>query len=279
MVDPEGAGVAHVAGEQIGHDGIAVLAHAVGIVGRQAPDLPLGGDRIGRGADPYPVGQQGVVRPGLGPVGRCAHGQIAAEPDGETRGPARRLGQLLRAKPLDVHVETDAVGVGHHQAPDAVAVGASNVLRPVSPGRSGPRFGDGLEGCKVLERPALRRHEGVEPGIARKGGVAAMQGFGLGGPDARIVDHSGRFAAWTGVREVEIEGIQEPSIRGIIGARPIAPVVEQGVQRIDGEHGRPLPGRRLAERAEGCEVAHALIAGPCDGVELRGDAEAAAPAL
>ncbi len=133
VVDPEGAGVAHVAGEDVRHHGVAIFREPVRIIGRQAPDLSLRRDRIGRRADPDPLGQQIGVRPALGAVRRGADRQVAAEPDRQAAGASGCGGQLPLAQPLDVHVEPHASGVGGGEAADALPLRTLEIGRPVEP--------------------------------------------------------------------------------------------------------------------------------------------------
>ncbi len=83
VVDPQGARVAHVTGEEVGQGCVALRSQAMGIVGRQAPDLPLWRDRVGRRAQRDPVRDQLGIAPDLRSVGGGADGQIAADADGQ----------------------------------------------------------------------------------------------------------------------------------------------------------------------------------------------------
>ena len=61
----------------------------------------------------------------------------------------------------------------------------------------------------------------------------------------------------------------------MVGARAVAIDGEKRVQRIDPEDGSAGPRGRHAAASQRREVADALVVGPTQRVELRGEAEAA----
>jgi hypothetical protein len=87
--------------------GMAVGGRDMRVRYRQAPDLALWCERIGRRAD-RKAAQEGVgLRPDLGPIRRRTNGQVAVQP-GSCRGGSS---ELLVAKELQEGMKTDGLGV------------------------------------------------------------------------------------------------------------------------------------------------------------------------
>ena len=118
-----------------------------------------------------------------------------------------------------------------------------------------------------LERGALHRPDRriVDEFRGRRRGERGPEGGELG------VERQ----AWK-FEDVDKDRIEEPAVRGVIGARPFAIPGEQHVQRAHAEIGRPGASGRLARARQRRKIPDALIAGATHGVDLRRNAEALA---
>ncbi len=284
MVDPEGAGVTHIGCGELREGHGAGPPHRPGIGGRQVPVLPLGSQRIGRRADRDAHCQHPGVGPGLGSVGRRAHGQVAIEAERQARQPAPHGGlfQLGCGQPLQVLVEHDPVRPRPGERLDLRAVRIAKAGGPVAP-RAGVDLGQGFEDREPPQRCTACGHEGVELGprigCAQGGGEALLQHRELDRPGAFVVDHGlGRErrdliqrrgsgnAPETGA--VHVHWIEEPAVRRMIGAGTVALPAEQGVKRIDPDSGGAGRGSGLGNLRQGGEVADPLIALAPQAVEV-----------
>ncbi len=277
VVDPERPGVTHVDPIERRQRRIALGLEAVRIEGRQAPDLTVGSQRVGRGADGDSPGQEAGAGPGLGAVGRGPDRQIPAEPELQPGGAVGGFGELPLAQPLQILVEAHPPLVGGGEGPHPGVVRRAEVRRPEPPGLARTGFGDGLEGGEPSQGLAAGGKEGREGRVAVESVEGGLQRRALHRPDRRIVDGceagqggggGGKGSRARNPGEVQVDRVQEPAVGGEIGTGALPVAAEQGVQRIDPEHGGAVAGGGLAEGAQGGEVAHALVAASLHGIEL-----------
>ena len=90
---------------ELGEKPVAVRREPQRVERRQAPDLALRAERIGRRADRHARPRSPRVAPGLGAVRRRADREVAIEARARGRPARRRLRQLPVAQPLQEQVE------------------------------------------------------------------------------------------------------------------------------------------------------------------------------
>ncbi len=275
MVDAQHAGVAHVGAVDRVERGPAVARAGERIERRQAPVLPLGGERIRRRADRDASREFRGVRPGFGAVRRGADGKIAIEPDLQAALARALRGspELAVGQPLAEEGELEGLAAPLDRAPRSpslprraslAATGASprRLLPPRSPGRrrsaAKPRRPKSriCGSRRPADRPAARRRARAErcaPGFQRRalgapdGVILDMLGRGSGGESGRRRRQRGaqRLVARQArvVERVDENRIEEAAIRGIIGARAV-PLVAGTACAAGSRRNRPPPRRR-----------------------------------
>ena len=160
MVDAERTGVAHVDGEEM-REGLR--RRGDGVRGRQAPDLSVGRERVGRCADRHAACEIARAGPGLGAVRRGADRDVAVEAEAEARRlPAsRRLRQLGGGQPLQVKVKADPRRMLCREGLDARSAWAAQRFVPGPPGLPRQDLGDRFEVGEAAKRHAAGENEAI----------------------------------------------------------------------------------------------------------------------
>ena len=138
VVDAQHAGVAHIGAVDRVERGPAVARAGQRIERRQAPVLPLGGERIRRRADRDASREFRGVRPGFGAVRRGADGKIAIEPNLQAAFARALRGspELAVGQPLAEEGELEGLAAPLDRALDRLRFPVAQVLRPP---RASPR--------------------------------------------------------------------------------------------------------------------------------------------
>ena len=135
VIDAQHARVAHVGAIDGAQGGPALARGGKRIERRQAPVLPLDGERIRRRADRDASRERSGVRPGFGAVRRGPDGKIAIEADLEPAAPRtlRRSPELAVGEPLAEEGELEAVAVTLDRPVDRFGVAVAQIVRPEPP--------------------------------------------------------------------------------------------------------------------------------------------------
>ena len=251
---------------------------------RQAPDLALRPQRVGRCAQREAT-QKGLGRaPGLGAIWRAAHGEVAIQPGPGLPG----AGQLRIGQELQELLEADVWAGCRLKTRHGVI---AHMTQPWRPGRAVMLLGHGGEAGKAFQRRAASGNKGGKARvIGREFGKSRRQHPALGGPDLRVIHQSaaaqrleqrllrrqrrpGAGAGGEGV-EVDQHRLEKPPVGGLIGAGPVAVLRHQRMWWAEAEQPRALRRRLGRQHGQGGVIANALVAGVAQRIALRREAEA-----
>ncbi len=184
MVDAHTAGMGEVGPEHLDEGAEAMLDHAGGREGGNAPALAFLVEQV-RWAAHGDRGQQLFLpTPGLAATTIRAHGDIGDQADLHARVAALCLGrgQPFAGQPLGEGVELHVLGMAFGEFGHGRVPGVAILLRPMLPARRGSALGEGgmqsFEATMVFQRLATVAAEGLEtfPQLAAGGAEIQVQG-------------------------------------------------------------------------------------------------------
>lgn len=174
--------MAHCGAQRGDEGGVAAGAQAAGREGRQPPDLPAGGEAVGRRAQRHAAREGLRVGPDIGAVRAHAHREVEIEAERHPRlaRAGLRLPDLAVGEPLQPEVEGDLVRALGGEGAGGGRVGAREGGWPEAPVRA------------VAQRQRLEQRESRQIGPAVGAPAGEVCGIGLAHPVPERAQHGRR---------------------------------------------------------------------------------------
>src|SRR5918998_1306778 len=179
MIDPQQVDLLERGSDSFGPPGIPGFGAPLPIIDRISPELPLGGEGIGRNAGDdgrtaiWVEPEQVPVRPDVGAVISDEDRYITDHGDAPLVRIATHLTPLTTKQELGEFVKSNLVSVTFLGGSEGLRLPQGDAGRPIAPGAFSMRALQGHEGRIIVQPPCLLVPKGVECGPIFRRGAAA----------------------------------------------------------------------------------------------------------